>query len=217
MWWGGGAASLGLTGPVTPASFAGVLEGRDPDSARALRATRGDRSVAGYDLTFCAPKSVSLLHLLAPREIAEAASTGHHRAVADALDYLGREGVGVRRSREGHVAFLPTTGPVAGGFLHRTSRALDPHLHTHVVVANVAKASTACGPGWTADDCISTSEPPSRSTTPVCASSWATGWGRHGSSVLRVSVTSPASTPGCAGSSPSGHPPWTSSGTVGGS
>ena len=139
VWWGGGAASLGLTGPVTPASFAGVLEGRDPDSARALRATRGDRSVAGYDLTFCAPKSVSLLHLLAPREIAEAAGTGHHRAVADALDYLGREGVGVRRSRQGHVAFLPTTGPVAGGFLHRTSRALDPHLHTHVVVANVAE------------------------------------------------------------------------------
>jgi hypothetical protein len=37
------------------------------------------------------------------------------------------------------VAFLPTTGPVAGQFLHRTSRALDPHLHTHVVVANVAQ------------------------------------------------------------------------------
>lgn len=40
VWWGGGAASLGLTGPVTPASFVGVLEGRDPDSARALRAAR---------------------------------------------------------------------------------------------------------------------------------------------------------------------------------
>jgi len=47
--------------------------------------------------------------------------------------------VGVRRSHGGEVAFLPTTGPVAGQFLHRTSRALDPHLHTHVVVANVAQ------------------------------------------------------------------------------
>ncbi len=138
-WAGVGAASLGLSGPIASSSFADVLEGRDPNSARALRASRGDRSVAGYDLTFCAPKSVSLLHLLAPREIAEAAGTGHHRAVADALDYLGREGVGVRRSRHGVVAFLPTTGPVAGAFLHRTSRALDPHLHTHVVVANVAE------------------------------------------------------------------------------
>jgi hypothetical protein len=60
-------------------------------------------------------------------------------AVTDALDYLGREGVGVRRSRGGHPAFLAATGPVAGQFLHRTSRALDPHLHTHVVVANVAQ------------------------------------------------------------------------------
>ena len=138
-WMGTGAASLGLSGPVGASSFAEVLGGRDPSSARTLRASRGERSVAGYDLTFCAPKSVSVLHLLAPREIAEAAGAGHHRAVADALDYLGREGVGVRRSRHGHVAFLPTTGPVAGGFLHRTSRALDPHVHTHVVVANVAE------------------------------------------------------------------------------
>ena len=138
-WLGGGAVSLGLSGPVGSSSFGEVLEGRDPVSARTLRASRGERSVAGYDLTFSAPKSVSLLHLLAPREIAEAAGTGHHRAVADALDYLGREGVGIRRSRHGHVAYLPTTGPVAGAFLHRTSRALDPHLHTHVVVANVAE------------------------------------------------------------------------------
>jgi len=82
---------------------------------------------------------VSLLHLLAPGEMAQAAGAGHHAAVADALDYLGREGVGVRRSRRGEVAFLSSTGPVAGAFVHRTSRALDPHLHTHVVVANVAE------------------------------------------------------------------------------
>ena len=138
-WVGAGAASLGLTGPVASPSFAEVLEGRDPASGRSLRPTGGERRVAGYDLTFCAPKSVSLLHLLAPREIAEAAGTGHHRAVADALDYLGREGIGVRRRREHQLSFLPTTGPVAGQFLHRTSRALDPHLHTHVVVANVAE------------------------------------------------------------------------------
>jgi conjugative relaxase-like TrwC/TraI family protein len=80
-----------------------------------------------------------VLHLLAPRELATAAGTGHHVAVADALDYLAREGVGVRRTRRGDVAFLSTTGPVAGQFLHRTSRALDPHLHTHVVLANVAQ------------------------------------------------------------------------------
>jgi conjugative relaxase-like TrwC/TraI family protein len=139
VWSGAGATVLGLTGRVESAPFGEVLEGRHPQSGQALRATRGDRSSAGYDLTFAAPKSVSVLHLLAPGELATAAGTGHQVAVADALDYLAREGVGVRRSRGGEVAFLPTTGPVAGQFLHRTSRALDPHLHTHVVVANVAQ------------------------------------------------------------------------------
>jgi conjugative relaxase-like TrwC/TraI family protein len=138
-WVGAGARALGLSGPVGSPTFTEVLEGRHPGSGRALRSVRGERSVAGYDLTFCAPKSVSLLHLLAPREMAEAAGSGHQRAVADALEYLGREALGVRRTRARQVSFLPTTGPVAGQFLHRTSRALDPHLHTHVVVANVAQ------------------------------------------------------------------------------
>jgi conjugative relaxase-like TrwC/TraI family protein len=138
-WLGTGSSALGLSGPVGSSDFAEVLEGRHPWSGRALRRHQGERSTAGYDLTFSAPKSVSLLHLLAPREMAGAAGAGHHAAVADALDYLGREGVGVRRSRRGQVAFLSSTGPVAGGFVHRTSRALDPHLHTHVVVANVAE------------------------------------------------------------------------------
>jgi len=138
-WTGAGADALGLFGPVDSSRFAEVLEGRDPTSGRTLREPRGDRSSAGFDLTFAAPKSVSLLHLLAPGEIATAAGAGHHVAVADALAYLGRSGVGVRRRRRGQVAFLSSTGPVAGHFLHRTSRALDPHLHSHVVMANIAQ------------------------------------------------------------------------------
>jgi conjugative relaxase-like TrwC/TraI family protein len=138
-WLGAGSTALGLSGPVGSSDFGEVLEGRHPWSGRALRRLQGERSTAGYDLTFSAPKSVSLLHLLAPREMAVAAGAGHHAAVADALEYLGREGVGVRRSRRGQVAFLSSTGAVSGAFVHRTSRALDPHLHTHVVVANVAE------------------------------------------------------------------------------
>jgi len=47
--------------------------------------------------------------------------------------------VRVRRTRDGHLALMPSTGMVAGNFVHRTSRALDPHLHSHLVVANVAE------------------------------------------------------------------------------
>jgi len=56
-WSGNGAASLGLRGPVEAEAFAELLGGCDPASATVLRSRRGDRSVAGYDLTFCAAKT----------------------------------------------------------------------------------------------------------------------------------------------------------------
>ncbi|MGD0394806.1 MAG: MobF family relaxase [Acidimicrobiales bacterium] len=138
-WSGAGTVGLGVSGTVELRDFGEVLGGRDPGSGRALRAQMGDRSVSGYDLTFCAPKSVSLLHLLAPGEIAGEVGAGHRTAVADAVGYLQRVATGVRRSRDGQVTRLAATGVVAGEFVHRTSRALDPHLHTHLVVANVAQ------------------------------------------------------------------------------
>jgi len=138
-WSGGGAAALGLRGAVRVEAFGEVFDGRHPTTGAPLRRRRGDRSVSGYDLTFCAPKSVSLLHVLAPKEIATEVGAGHRAAVDEAAGYLGRAAVGVCRGRHGQVALLASTGPVAGAFVHRTSRALDPHLHTHLVVANVAE------------------------------------------------------------------------------
>jgi conjugative relaxase-like TrwC/TraI family protein len=139
VWSGRGAAAMGLGGAVEASAFAQVLEGRHAASGSALRRTQGSHRVAGYDFTFAAPKSVSLLHLLATREIATEVGAGHRAAVDEATDYLERAAMGVRRSRHGQVTLLPATGAVAGQFLHRTSRALDPHLHTHLVVANVTQ------------------------------------------------------------------------------
>lgn len=139
VWAGDGAAVLGLRGTVEADRFAAVLAGRRPATGEQLRSRRAERTVAGYDLTFGAPKSVSLLHLLAPREIATEVGSGHRIAVGEAVGYLSRAAVGVRRVRAGRVALVPSTGMVAGQFLHRTSRALDPHLHTHLVVGNVAQ------------------------------------------------------------------------------
>lgn len=139
VWTGTASPSLGLAGTVEAVDFGEVLGGRDPRSGANLRMARGERSVAAYDLTFCAPKSVSLLHLLAPPEMASETGRGHLAAVADAAAYLERAAAGVRRTRAGTTAYLPATGFVAGSFVHRTSRSLDPHLHTHLVVANVAE------------------------------------------------------------------------------
>ena len=131
--------TLGLLDQVEAGSFAEVMAGRDPGSGRPLRARPGGRTVVAYDLSFCAPKSVSILHLLAPRELAGETAAGHRAAVAEAAGYLERSALAVRRRSGGRDEMLATTGAVAGGFLHRTSRALDPHLHTHLVLANVGQ------------------------------------------------------------------------------
>jgi len=151
VWAGAGAVDLGLVGEVDGPSFAAVLAGRDPRSGAELGPTqaRARVRVAAYDLTFAAPKSVSLLQALAPGEVAEEAGRGHAAAVEAATGYLSRRAVGVRRSAGGEVRLLPSTGMAAGAFLHRTSRALDPHLHTHVVVANVARGVDGA---WSAVD-----------------------------------------------------------------
>jgi conjugative relaxase-like TrwC/TraI family protein len=138
-WTGAGSAALGLRGTVSREVFLEVCSGRDPVGDRALRVPRGPRAVAGVDLLFSAPKGVSILHLVAPRELAVTAGDAHRSAVADALGYLEREGVGVRRTRGAASHRMAATGAVAAGFVHRTSRARDPHLHTHLVTANVAQ------------------------------------------------------------------------------
>jgi conjugative relaxase-like TrwC/TraI family protein len=149
LWVGGVATSLGATGVVGPTEFDAILGGHDPRSGAALRMTRGARSVAGYDLTFCAPKSVSILHLLGPTELAGEVGRGHAAAVAEATDYLQRKAVGVRRTHAGRTSYHPAAGVAAAAFLHRTSRALDPHLHTHLVVANVTQGRDG---SWSAVD-----------------------------------------------------------------
>lgn len=58
-WTGAGSAALGLRGTVGTDEFGEVLEGRDPISGRRLRLSQGGRSVAGFDLTFGAPKTSS--------------------------------------------------------------------------------------------------------------------------------------------------------------
>jgi len=149
IWAGGGSGALSQRGQVDSLAFRQVLAGRDPMDDRTLRDSRGTKSVAGVDLVFCAPKSVSVLHLLAPRELADAAGSSHEAAVADAVGYLERVALGVRRRRGGVTHHVATTGVVAAGFVHRTSRALDPHLHTHLVMANVAEGVDGT---WSATD-----------------------------------------------------------------
>lgn len=139
-WIGSAAAGEGLTGVVDRERFEMLLAGRSPATGEELGRARRQVTVAGYDCTFSAPKSVSLLHALGDPDVTGAVAAAHERAVGAAVGYLEERALAVRR-RVGDMPRVPvpTTGAVGGAFGHRVSRALDPHLHTHVVLANAGE------------------------------------------------------------------------------
>ena len=159
VWVGGGAARLGLAGEVDPDDLRAVLAGLAPGwggltpNGEPPRPHR--RRVPGFDLTFKAPKSASVLYAVSddPRvqgAVIEAGET----AMRAALGWLEREAVRVRRGSHNQAWLaahtdepgvgprqLVTSGVVAASFRHRTSRAGDPLLHWHVLVANLAEGT----------------------------------------------------------------------------
>ncbi len=133
-WLGGGATVLGLAGEVETADLRSVMLGRGPSTGQGLTARPGLRRRHGWDLIFAAPKSVSLL--------AEAGSVpanlelrrAYRRAVSDAVEVLEGRAAWLRAGG----AQVPAEGVVAAAFEHIANDAGHPHLHTHLVLANLA-------------------------------------------------------------------------------
>lgn len=98
---------------------------------------------AGWDVVFRPPKSYSVLWAVGGEHLGNEIKAIHHAAVEDALVYLedsaatARTTADVAGSRQR--VRVETTGFVAAAFDHRDSRAGDPLLHTHVVIANVTR------------------------------------------------------------------------------
>jgi conjugative relaxase-like TrwC/TraI family protein len=139
-WIGSAGLELGLSGPVEADDLRRVLAGLDPRDGSPLRGASSRVRVAGFDLTFSAPKSVSVLFGLGDESLRRRTRAAHDVAVREALGYLERSAAAVRRGHGG-VVVEEASGLVAAGFRHRTSRAGDPQLHTHVLVANLGRAS----------------------------------------------------------------------------
>ncbi|WAH97776.1 MobF family relaxase [Arthrobacter sp. MMS18-M83] len=93
------------------------------------------RAVAGFDLTFSVPKSVSVLWALSPRTLQDQILQTHHDAVTATLEWLEESVIHTRAGRNG-VARIGTRGAIAAAFDHWESRSGDPQLHTHLVMAN---------------------------------------------------------------------------------
>ncbi|QAY71618.1 MobF family relaxase [Xylanimonas protaetiae] len=100
---------------------------------------KGTRAaVAGYDLTFSASKSVSVLWAVADADTQARIVEVHHAAVADVLALFERD-VAATRTGSHSINQEAVVGVAATAFDHYDSRTNDPQLHTHVVVSNKVK------------------------------------------------------------------------------
>ncbi len=140
-WLGRGAPLLGLSGPVDVADLRAVMRGLDPGGVP-LTSRPGLRQRQGWDLVFAAPKSVSLLVGTAPASSAEPLVGAFRGAVADAVSVLEERAAWLRSGGEQVAA----RGVVAASFEHTANDAGHPHLHAHLVLANIgAKADQGWG------------------------------------------------------------------------
>lgn len=138
-YWLASSHQLDLEGLVRPEDLRAVLTGVDPHTGEQLHRAK-NRKVPGWDLTFRAPKSVSILWGLGEPDISAQVVAAHDAAVDRAVAYMEEVAAFTRTGRNG-VERTSTDGFIAAGFRHRTSRDLDPLLHTHVLVANSVRAA----------------------------------------------------------------------------
>ena len=115
-----------------------MLAGLDPRDGSPLRGSSSAVRVAGFDLTFSAPKSVSVLFGVGDGELRGRGRRSARPGGAGGARLpraVGRGGP----ARAWRRARRAGDGLVAAAFRHRTSRAGDPQLHTHVLVANLGR------------------------------------------------------------------------------
>ena len=155
--WHAPAAALTALGidpeaPVQREALEALMEGRAPSSTReqptwVRRAGADGTRAAGLDVTFSAPKSVSIARALSAGGQREGLEAAHRGAVAEALEYLQAtvptvavyQGAGLP-PRE-----VPAAGLLAAEFVHTTARGVedgvpDPQLHSHCVITSVLRA-----------------------------------------------------------------------------
>jgi len=138
VWSGRLADQLGLAGVVGADDLRSLIDRCHPVSGDSLGDGPGRRpTVRAIDATFSAPKSVSLLWAFAGSEVASVVSIAHVEAVEAALGFVESHAAVTRRQDRGVRVGAATSGWAAATFVHRTSRAGDPQLHTHAVIANV--------------------------------------------------------------------------------
>jgi conjugative relaxase-like TrwC/TraI family protein len=131
---GGSAAALGLAGTCSAEAFKDLFAWCHPGTGEQLGRPPRTDAMPAWDLVFRPTKSVSVLYGLGDEQTGAAVLAAHKHAVRQAVAYLDQQ-VGTRRGRHG-TEHVRGSGLLATGFVHRTSRAGDPLLHTHLIIHN---------------------------------------------------------------------------------
>jgi len=138
VWVGCGAQALGLEGlSVQRPEMLALLQGFHPASGDPLLQNAGPNRRYGYDLTFSAPKSVSVTWAIADRELKDRICAAHDAAVAQTLRHIESH---LSLARRGHAGESRETARlIAGVYRHASSREQDPQLHSHALLMNLAQ------------------------------------------------------------------------------
>jgi conjugative relaxase-like TrwC/TraI family protein len=115
------AEHLGLDGAPERGQLQALLEGRDPLAGEPLPGLREGRRNAGFDLTFTAPKSASVLLAVGDERIRQAVMAAHEAGVAAGLDYLERNELQARRGAGGQ-RIVAARGFAGARYTHEMSR-----------------------------------------------------------------------------------------------
>lgn len=137
-WSGAGAEKAGVGGGVVMGDFKDLLDGKLPSGDELGRGGKdGKEHVKGWDITFSAPKSVSVMALVAgDKRLVDA----HEKAVKTALSYAEKNFIMTRVTEKGVTQHEKTGNAIFASFTHTTSRALDPQLHTHNALMNATQS-----------------------------------------------------------------------------
>ncbi len=135
-WLGQGARALNLAGAVDHEQFARLLAGHVAGQTLGTMREGEWEHRPGWDVTFSAPKSVSIMAEVAGDRRLIAA---HERAVKTALGLAEQHFSATRIREDGAIRREATGNLVIASFRHGTSRALDPQLHTHNIILNMTR------------------------------------------------------------------------------
>jgi conjugative relaxase-like TrwC/TraI family protein len=104
-------------------------------AASATMPVNGPDTVSGWDLTFAAPKSASVLWALGDDRTRKQVQLAHQKAVKESLDWF-EENLAATRQGRGGVLRTKVKGVSAIRFDHWDNREGEPHLHSHLTLSN---------------------------------------------------------------------------------